>query len=185
VGGSQTLTGRPPTTILRTVKFSSGQPPAPVADEWAIQFARYIRLVANFSAANRTVQTLAPSINGQVPQIQTRFWLGGFTEVRLVARVFVSHPSIRLLCAFAHPTYDFTAAARLPDTYALIGDNFPDAGVTSPIVVPLSTPYAISEWVPIHENFLETEVQCAIYRRNVATSGSASFSVGACDIQVR
>lgn len=178
--------GRPPTTILRTIKFRAGVFPPPFTNSTAIQYAGHTSWTSSASVPARRTRVAQGTINSAVPVIQTRAWIGGFTEVRIVARVFADRPAGYLLCGFAHPTYDFVAAARLPDTYELIGGlTLETSPPTSPIVVPLAGPYAVSEWVPIHANFLDTEVQCAFYARNTAVSGSMALSLGACDIQLR
>lgn len=178
--GSGTSTGRPPTTILRTVKWTTEIGPPPFGE---IQFSGVSRRRLGQGISNRTTVSIAG-----IQEI-TRFWIEGFTEVRIVARVFEAQAGGHLLCGFAHPTFDalnFLATARLPDTYALLGTGLQLVPPpTSAIVMPMVAPYTISPWVPIHENFLNTEVQCAFYLRNLNTSGLIVADVGACDIQVR
>lgn len=180
VGGG-TSAGRPPTTILRTVKWTTESIPPGAFGE--IQYSSYARRRLGQSISSRTTI----SITG-IQEI-TRFWLEGFTQVRIVARVFEAQSGAHLLCGFAPPTFDalnFLAAARLPDTYALLGTGLQVIPPpTSTIVMPMTAPYTISPWVPIHENFLSTEIQCAFFLRNLNTSGFVIADVGACDIQIR
>jgi hypothetical protein len=178
--------GRPPTTILRTVKFTHHTFQLPFTGLDAYQFSRVLRRRYQKNITSRTTTPLSEGIDGAVAQVATRFWLEGYTEVRIVARVFADTLNGRLLCGFALPAYNFIGTARLPDTAALIGGGSPNPSPpTSPIVVPMSAPYAISPWVPIHEMFLGQEIQCAFYIRSIATSGVIQTDLGACDIQVR
>lgn len=174
--------GRPPVTMLRAVKFSSRTGP-PSVDAAFLQYSGYTRRRFNSSLGARNTQAYTGF------EAHMRFWLGGFTEVRVVGRVFTTLANLYLLCGFAvpiGPPQTFIANAKLPDTAAPIPSGLQVIPPpTSAIVTPLVAPYAVSPWVPIHESFLETEVECSVFVRNLNTSGNVTLDLGSTEIQLR
>lgn len=182
---SQTF-GAPSThTILRSTYWSQIVRNSPrLLDTEPIQFSRDLRRQFNVALGAGQTQPLTPfGFYGQQVWSMTRVWLGSATEMRIVARVFQDAPNARIFAVFSLPTYFFLNNARTPDTYELV----PSTGTTpsTPQMVPFVGPFAVSPWVPIHENFLQSEVMCSVYLRNLATSGTIQRDLGIFEVQVR
>lgn len=181
--GAVAPSGRPPFVAVHAIRWLQTFGNTPSTDSGPIQFSHPLRRRLNQSVSNGQIDTLMVAL-------QSRFWCEGYTEVRVVGRVFSTQANGRLLCGFAlaeSATTLFTEVARMPDTYEVIpnGPVLGGAWPVSPLLTPLSSPWAISEWVPIHENFLNTEVRACVMVANMNTTSFFQVDVGSCQIQLR
>lgn len=181
MGGGETFTGAPPKAALRFLKYNARTLNSPTSEASFIQYGWWLRRRLNVSLSNRVTQRISA-------EHMALFWLEGYTEVRIVARVFAAQPNGRIFCGFSPRVFlpsTFDTNAFFPDTGALIAPGFSSSPPTSPIVTPMSAPYAIGPWVSINEGFLNTEVQVALYWRNVGTTGFITPDIGMVEVQVR
>lgn len=201
--GGGGVVGRAPLTIARYGRWTSVSPFAATSPIYYSR-ATFRGDVGGSSVNGFTAPIGLTSGPSDVAQGMTRFFLGGFTQIRAVAPMLQSASYLRLTIGMLKASeYDaqflpggtqisFARNARFPDSYerlTLHSGTIQNGGGGSPLTE-ITAPWTITEWVTINEEFLmDGEALCAIFARNINPVASGIFNTaktsGVVELQVR
>ncbi len=177
--------GRPPIVVMRFEWWFTVTPDTGQTDTFA-QYTRASSRRYNRSVGASATTTLGQqNTTGRIAEHMTRFWLGPFTEVRVVARVITTNSNLRVIGGFAGPTGDwinppiFSAAGFADSAQAVLTG-------TGSAMATLTQSVSVSSWASIHSSYKALgEVRAGMFVRNTSTTASQIPEIGTCELQVR